>query len=223
MAIKTSMLLRPVALAALFLVTNASHAAITVYTSLVSFSAAISAAGTDTFTGLSTVASTPTPVVRTTDVGAAYSYTVDAGPAGSLYGAGTTAGPFLSTNAYNDTLTLSSFASGIVGVGANFFGTNIDGAYTLGGITVTATDASGTVTQTITAAVQNSFLGFVSSTGMTNMTIVGVQTGGAFLWPTVDNLAMGKSVTAPIPEPSTYALMLAGLATLGFAARRRKA
>jgi hypothetical protein len=34
---------------------------------------------------------------------------------------------------------------------------------------------------------------------------------------------MGGDVLAPIPEPETYALMLAGLALVGAAARRRKA
>ena len=33
----------------------------------------------------------------------------------------------------------------------------------------------------------------------------------------------GAGVTPPIPEPGTYAMMLAGLATLGFAMRRRRA
>jgi len=31
-----------------------------------------------------------------------------------------------------------------------------------------------------------------------------------------------EMVTAPIPEPETYALMLAGLGLVGFMARRRK-
>jgi hypothetical protein len=34
----------------------------------------------------------------------------------------------------------------------------------------------------------------------------------------VDNIM----VAAPVPEPETYAMMLAGLGLLGFAARRRK-
>jgi len=38
--------------------------------------------------------------------------------------------------------------------------------------------------------------------------------------PALDNVTLGN--TAPIPEPQTYALLLAGLGLLGFAARRRK-
>ena len=36
--------------------------------------------------------------------------------------------------------------------------------------------------------------------------------------PRMDNLTF----TTPIPEPETYAMLLAGLGLLGFAARRRK-
>lgn len=35
-------------------------------------------------------------------------------------------------------------------------------------------------------------------------------------------LASAGAVAAPIPEPRTYALMLAGLGVLGFLARRRR-
>ena len=32
----------------------------------------------------------------------------------------------------------------------------------------------------------------------------------------------GGSITAAVPEPQTYALLLAGLAAIGFAARRKR-
>lgn len=37
----------------------------------------------------------------------------------------------------------------------------------------------------------------------------------------LSNAALYQTVTTPVPEPETYALMLAGLAALGFLARRR--
>jgi hypothetical protein len=40
---------------------------------------------------------------------------------------------------------------------------------------------------------------------------------------TGDLLSQDISITTPVPEPSTYALMLAGLAAIGFMVRRRRA
>ncbi|MBI5789952.1 MAG: PEP-CTERM sorting domain-containing protein [Rhodocyclales bacterium] len=37
----------------------------------------------------------------------------------------------------------------------------------------------------------------------------------------LDNVSV-QAVAAPVPEPETYALMLAGLGLMGFVARRRK-
>ncbi len=216
--ISKTALLRPIAFAALLGAATASHAVVTVYTSQAAFNAATSAQGVDTFTGLSITGSTPSPITRTAG---AYTYT-GAVTTTSFFGAGTTADPWLSTNTATDTMTFNTFIGGVQAVGGNFFGSNISGLFQAGDITVTATDASGTVTQTIVGATTTSFLGFVSTGAMTSLTVASVQPTTGFLWPTVDNLTLAKNITV-VPEPETYAMMLAGLGLVGFFARRRRA
>jgi opacity protein-like surface antigen len=65
-----------------------------------------------------------------------------------------------------------------------------------------------------------SFFGFIAGGGenITGMTF-NSQIGSTAA-PALDNVTLGN--TAPIPEPQTYALLLAGLGLLGFAARRRR-
>ena len=208
-------LIKPLALAALLATAGASQAAITVYTSLASFNAATLVRGTDTFLGFSITGSSPSPVTRNAGP---FTYTANASPAGSFFGGGTTANPFLSTNTATDFMTFSGFSAGVAGLGGNFFGSNVSGRFAAGGVTLTATDASGTTTQTIASATESGFLGFVSNTGLLSATVTSVQPSTGFLWPSADNLVLATVV----PEPGTYAMMLAGLGVLGFMARRRR-
>ena len=62
---------------------------------------------------------------------------------------------------------------------------------------------------------------FVDSSGGTQRVgYVGVGVGAHVA---MDNITVNEAITAPVPEPETSALMLAGLGLVGFMARRRKA
>ncbi len=210
-------LVKPLAAAALLAVAGASQAAITVYTTQASYLAAVSASGVDTYTGFSIVGSTPSPITRSAGP---YGYTASVTTT-SFFGAGTTANPWLSTNTASDSITFGTFTGGVSAAGGNFFGSDIAGAFSAGNVTLVATDSLGaTSTQTIVGATTSSFLGFVSTGLMTSLVLSAVQPTPNFLWPTTDNLTLG--VAAPIPEPQTYAMLLAGLGFVGYMARRRR-
>ena len=60
-------------------------------------------------------------------------------------------------------------------------------------------------------------LGFRATSSATTLVFAG-PASGAYWGPVIDDV----SVTAAVPEPETYAMMLAGLGVFGFVARRRK-
>lgn len=214
---KTPALFLPLLAATLLMSAGVSQAAITVYTSQASFNAAVGTTGTDTFTGFNITGSTPSPITRSAG---SFGYTASVESGGAFFGDGSTANPFLSTNTAQDVMNFGSFSGGVVAVGGNFFGSNISGLFAAGSITITALDASGPVTRTISPASESagSFLGFVSDGPLLSLTVASVQPPSGFLWPSVDNLVLASAV----PEPEAYAMMLAGLGLVGWMARRRR-
>ncbi len=209
-------------IAAMVLVAGASQATIIMYTDEASFLAAVSNPGVDSFNGFSIVGSTPGPITR---IAGDFGYTADAGPAGSFFGAGSMANPWLSTNTATDIISFFNFTGGVAGLGGNFFGSNISGLFQAGSVELTATDSNGTVNYTLNGATLTSFVGFVSSTGsLLSATLISVQPTSGFLWPTLDNLTLAAAMPDPVavPEPETYALILTGLAFMGYMVRRRR-
>lgn len=196
---------------------SAANATFTVYSTEAAFLAAVSAPGVDTYTGFNINGPTPSPITRTAG---SYSYNASASTS-SFFGAGTSTNPWLSTNTATDSVTFNGFGSNVRGIGGLFFGSDIQGLFKSGSVTLTAVDATGTSTETITGATTSSFRGFVSTGGLTSLTVTAVQ-GATFLWPTVDNLTLAQApAVAAVPEPATWAMMIVGFGMMGFAMRRR--
>lgn len=214
-----SSVLRFLAFPALVCLSASSHASLIVYTSQASFFAATSAQGIDTFSGLDTMAPTPSPLNRSAG---AYGYTATASVS-TFFGAGTPANPWLSTNNATATMTLNGFTNAAQAIGGNFFGSDVQGLFKSGSVTVTAVDSSGTSTQTIADAIETSFLGFVSSDSLISLSVSAVQASQGAIWPTLDNLVIAqRAASNGVPEPHSTTLLLAGIGIMGWLARRRR-
>lgn len=218
MLVRTSWL-RPLALAALLATAGASQAALTVYTDQASFLAAVGLSGTDTFNDLTPGADLGSgPVARSAG---SFGYSVSEGPTSTfLFGAGSEGDAWLTTQYRKDTITFNGFSAGTSAAGGFFFATGDDGQWASAGlVVVSATDASGATSQQYKLrAGQDSFFGFVSDGELSSLTVRVVGTKRNALYPTVNDLTLASAV----PEPGTYALLLAGLGVVGCAARRRR-
>jgi hypothetical protein len=197
------------ATAAMMLTAMAANADIRIFTDQAAFNAAVTAPGVDTYNDLS-VQLYPSPLLRTAG---AYSYNVSS--VDGMYGAGTAADHWLSNNTATDPMVFAGFTGGVSAFGGNFFGSDITGAF-VPNASFTLTAADGTsVSYTLNNATTTTFLGFVADAALTSVTLTSL---GQY-WPTANNLTL--AMAAPVPEPETYAMLLGGVALLGFARRRR--
>jgi hypothetical protein len=200
-------LLKPLCLAVMLCATAAAQAGITVYTSRSDFLSAVTAPGVDTFDDL-TVAAYGDTVYRTA---AAYNY--QAYSATGIWGAGGPTDFWLSNNTRYNPIVFSNFSGGVNAFGGNFFASDVAGQFVPDGtVVLTAVDGA-TLTYDLAGATASSFLGFVSTSPLSSVTL---GTDGGTYWPTANNVVLA------VPEPATYGMLLAGLGLFGLIARRRR-
>ena len=194
---------------------TAAQAQIAVYTDRNAFLAAIPSPGVDTFNDLS-IAPTNTPLNR---MAGPYAYTAASGPISIFYPAGSAGDVWLATNNLYDTMTFTPVTAGVNAIGGYFFGTDVNGQFKAGSdIQLIANFGSGQETYIINNATTSSFVGFISI-GDNLLNLMVSSTGADSCWPTANDLVLG---IAPIPEPASYSMLLAGMLTLGWLARRRR-
>jgi hypothetical protein len=194
-----------VAAAVLSLLSASPFAATSVLTSAAAFQAQLApGAYTNTFDGLGLPPFGPVPFS-----GGGFSYEVSA-PSDIYLG-----GDLLSANIAGETLLITFTSGNITAIGANFFHTDDANAFQPASITLTLND--GTVETFSPTSAADSYRGFLT-TGSAFSSIA-ISTSSTDFYASMDNLTVG----APVPEPASLSLVLAGLAVVGVYASRRRA
>lgn len=198
---------KPLCLAALLCAATGAQAGIIVFTSESAFLSAVSAPGVDTFDDLA-VGPYGDVVHRT-----AGAYHYQAYSSTGIWGAGGPSDFWLSNNLRYNPIVFLNFSGGVSAFGGNFFASDIAGQFVPNGTLVLTAVDGGSLTYDVYGATTSSFVGFVSTSPLSSVTL-GVD-GGSY-WPTANNVVLA------VPEPATYGMVLAGVTVLGAAARRRR-
>ena len=141
---------------------------------------------------------------------------------GNLNGATTNAVAAAYTNNDNDAATTTTALFDISGLTDTLYTQAPPNDGTLvavgSGLGVNTSDVAGFDISGTTGA---AFASLTDANGASRLYSINLATGTATLIGATATSLRDITVAAPIPEPETYALMLAGLAAVGFAARRR--
>jgi len=198
-----------------------AHAGIILVHDRSAFGATTTRSGTDDFEDLE-ASQVEGELERTAG---SYSYHVAAGPSDAgFYPATFNGDTFLTSTMASDVLTFRGFAPDVFAFGGSFFATDAYGALVPGHtIELTAASGSDRIAYTLDGSSLSAFFGFISTNALTEITLRTIGEQGNVYWATANNvvLATNDSV-APVPEPSSHAMLLTGLAAAAFARRARR-
>lgn len=206
---------KPALLAALLLsVVMPARADITIFTNEASFLSAVSATGTDRFDDLP-ASELEAQLSRTAG---AYGYRINVGPGdGGFFPVMNDGDVYLAPTLAADVLRFNTFSPGVFGFGGSFFATDAYGSYVPGRtIELTAMDGSSIASYTLDGSSPTSFLGFLSTAPLSEVSLRTIGEQGNVYWATANNVVLA------VPEPSSYAMFLVGAGIAACAVRRRR-
>jgi hypothetical protein len=122
-----------------------------------------------------------------------------------------------SVTLWNKLSDLSTTGASFNAIGGDFFTSDDNWKKNGGALTIAVTDNSGTQTFTLSSTSPTSFVGFTSDSVIQKIVLTSI---GANSYVTLSNLVGGTTVAA-VPEPGSYAMLLAGLGMMGLMLRRR--
>jgi hypothetical protein len=191
---------------------GSAQAGFVTYTDKAAFLSAVSGAQTDSFNDL--VIGNVTPIIPSRTVGI-YQYTVATENGFFPLGSG---GSTALSAIFPESISFAIISGSPTAMGGFFFCTDSNTSLTSGTISVSINN--GLFLMSVSTNSAENFFGWISDDGAP-ITSFQVTPTGNDAFSTVNDLIFAQA--APIPEPSTYGLILGGLALAGAAIRRRRA
>ncbi|WP_167758752.1 PEP-CTERM sorting domain-containing protein [Zemynaea arenosa] len=201
--------------AVLLLSVPMAHADITVYTDRTAFLAAVGATASDTFMDLEP-GFLDSPLTRATGA-VGYTVSTEASTDGLYAMRPASGGTWLTPTVASDALTFTGFTAPVRGFGGGFFGTDVFGnVVDPGPLVLTAVDADGSLTYTLEHPEANSFIGFLATSGLKQVSLSTHDTEANVYWATTSDVLLA------VPEPASWAMLSVGLG-MGLLLTRRRA